>query len=109
VFGQASSSSPARLELCARTYFSEKKGDILASGKPFPEFKRYVEQYVKFKKGPQGGGGTGMAMEDFAMVAGVNADNEVVKCLSLSEFQRQLGLEPQHERYMTRGLDGPSR
>ncbi len=109
MFGQASSSSPARLELCARTYFSEKKGDILASGKPFPEFKRYVEQYVKFKKGPQGGGGTGMAMEDFAMVAGVNADNEVVKCLSLSEFQRQLGLEPQHERYMTRGLDGPSR
>jgi hypothetical protein len=111
VFGQASSSSPARLELCACTYFSEKKGDILASGKPFSEFKRYVERYIKFKKGSRGGGGTGMAMEDFALVAGVNADNDVVECLSLSEFQRQLELELelQHERYMSRGFDGQSR
>lgn len=108
VFGQASSSSPACLELCARTYFSEKEGDILASGQLFHEFKKYVEQYIKFKKGPKGGGGTGMAMEDFALVAGVNADNDVVECLSLSEFQRQLGLELQHERYISKGFDGPS-
>jgi hypothetical protein len=104
VFGKASSSSPARLELCACTYFSEKNCDtldILASGKTFPEFKGYVEQYIKFKKSPRGGGGTGMAMEDFALVAGVNADNNVVECLSLSEFQRQLGLEFQQERYMS--------
>lgn len=112
VFGQVSSSLPARLELCARTYFSEVGCDLkgmLNSGQRFPEFKLYVEQYIKFKKGPQGGGGTGMSMEDFSLVAGVNADNEVVECLSLSEFQRQLGLELQQERYMSRGFDGPSR
>lgn len=112
VFGRESSALPARLELCARTYFSEVDCDlngILNSGQQFSEFKRYVEQYVKFKKGPRGGGGTGLAMEDFALVAGVNADNSIVECLSLSEFKRQLGLELQQERYMTRGFDGPSR
>lgn len=112
VFGEASASSPEQLELRALTYFSRvvhNLKEILTTGQQFSEFKRYVEQYIKFKKGPKGGGGTGMAMEDFALVAGVNADNEVVECLSLSEFQRQLGLELQHERYISRGFDGPSR
>lgn len=112
VFGLESSAPPARLELCARTYFSGVGCDlngILNSGQHFSEFRRYVETYIKFKKGPRGGGGTGIAMEEFALVAGVSADNNIVECLSLSEFQRQLGLELQQERYMSRGLDGPSR
>ena len=112
VFGRESSTLPARLELCFRTYFSEKVCNldgILKSGQQFSEFKSYVEKYVKFKKEPRGGGGTGLTMEDFALVAGVNADNSIVECLSLSEFQRQLGLELQQERYMSRGFNGPSR
>lgn len=112
VFGRKSATLPARLELCAQTYFSETSCNldgILSSGQQFPEFKSYVELYVKFKKGPRDGDGRGLTMEDFALVAGVNADNSIVECLSLSEFQQQLGHEPPLERYMSRGSRGPSR
>jgi hypothetical protein len=115
IFGQESAKNPSRLELRAQTYFSETSRDlngILSSGQSFSEFKAYVDQYIKLKKGPQGGGGTGMTMEDLALVAGVNADNNVIECLSLSEFQRQRGLElqqeQQQERQLPRGFDGPS-
>lgn len=81
---------------------------ILKSGKKFSEFKSYVEQYIQFKKsskndtgtGTSGGTSTGMTIEDFALVAGVNKEGKIVTCLSLSEFQRELELKHediQHE------------
>lgn len=111
ILGQQSAKGSPQLELCAQTYFSGKGANlngILGSGQQFSEFSEYVQQYIKFKRGSRGGG-TGVTMDDFALVAGVNADNNVVECLSLSEFQRQLGLELKQERYFTKGLDGPSR
>jgi|ECHvirMinimDraft_2_1075157.scaffolds.fasta_scaffold03075_2 hypothetical protein len=111
VYGKASSSVPAKLELYAHTYFSRvarNLNDMLSSGKQFPDFSRYIEQYIKLKKCQAGGSGSRMTIEDYSLVAGVNADNHVVECLSLSEFQRQLGLELQQEHNRTRGYDGPS-
>ena len=111
VYGKASSSVPAKLELYAHTYFSRvarNLNDLLSSGKQFPDFRRYIEQYIKLKKSQAGGSGSRMTIEDYSLVAGVNADNHVVECLSLSEFQRQLGLELQQEHNRSRGYDGPS-
>lgn len=112
IFGYKGDGDIPRLELSSQTYFSGTACDldqILGSGTNFREFKDYVTQYIKFKKGPRGGGGPVATMEDLALVAGVNADNNVVECLSLTEFQRQLGLELKQERYLSRGFDGPSR
>lgn len=98
IYGQESKESIQRLQLCSRTYFSGKVCDlsgILSSGAKYDAFKKYVEQYTKFKKRPEGGssGSGGVTIDDLALVAGVNTDNNVVECLSLREFQRQLGLE----------------
>lgn len=113
VFGYTDSSSPEELKLRFRTYFSAEQcgslEELLNSGQQFAEFKNYVEQYIQFKKdsmsgkGSTGGSGTEMTIEDFALVAGVNADNKVFQCLSLSEFQRQFGLELQQEPRLPRG------
>lgn len=102
VFGQVSSSSPASLMLNARTYFSKVKSDvneILKSGKSFPDFKQYVEKFIEFKKPPKSNESSdGRAMEDFSLVAGVNADNDTVACLSLNEFRRLFELEHEPEQ-----------
>lgn len=112
VYGQESKESTQHLQLCSQTYFSKACCDpagILNSGSVFDTFKQYVEQYTKFKKGHKGGsGGGGLSMDEFILVAGVNAGNNVVECLSLSEFQQQLGLELLHEQSLSRKRNGPS-
>jgi hypothetical protein len=105
IFGQESPETPPRLELCCRTYFSGRRRNlygVLRSGQQFSEFKAYVDQYIKFKKEARPSGGSGLTMEDFALVAGVNADNNIVESLSLSEFQRQRGLDLKLERHLER-------
>lgn len=112
IYGQESKESIQRLQLCSQTYFSGVGCDLVAilrSGTKYDAFKRYVEQYTKFKKGPKGGSGGGVTMDDLALVAGVNTDNNIVECLSLTEFQRQLGLDFVQERKFELGRGGPSR
>lgn len=113
VYGQESKDSIERLQLCSQTYFSGIGCDpteILGSGAEFKEFKQYVEDYTKFKKGVKGGiGGGSLSMDEFTFVAGVNADNNIVNCLSLTAFQRELGLEILHEKSLDRGRGGISR
>lgn len=112
IYGQESKESIQRLQLCSQTYFSGIRCDldgILSSGINYDTFKMYVERYTKFKKGPKGGSGGGVTMDDLTLVAGVNTDNNIVECLSLTEFQRQLGLELVQERKLELGRGGPSR
>jgi hypothetical protein len=99
IYGQESGNPPHRLVLCFRTYFSNRICDlkgILSSGTGYENFKKYVEDYTKFKKQASGGSG-GVTMDGLALVAGVNTDKTVVECLSLTEFQLQLELEHNHE------------
>ena len=111
VYGDESKSIQ-RLQLYSQTYFSATGSvptKILNSGYEFDAFKQYVEQYTKFKKGSKGdSGGGGLSMDKFTLVAGVNADNNTVVCLSLSEFQQQLGLENSQKQSLSRRRDGPS-
>lgn len=96
IFGQENNASPQLLQLCFQNYFSGKNLDLaklLSSGIQLDEFKNYVEQYIQFKKTPKGGEGRGgIEMDSFFLVAGVNVHNKIVGCLSLSEFQNQLGM-----------------
>jgi len=118
IFGQEKSNHSEGLELVACPYFSENGGfvldldKILKSGKKFSEFKSYVEQYIQFKKsskndtgtGTSSGTSTGMTIEDFALVAGVNKEGKIVTCLSLSEFQRELELKHKDIQHEERSL-----
>lgn len=100
------------LVLSSQTYFSARRNSlqgILESGAEFGAFKEYVEQFTNFKKPPKGGSGGGLSMNEFAIVAGISPEGNVVECLSLTEFQRQLGLELVQERTLSRGYDGLSR
>lgn len=112
IYGRETQEERPRLQLCSETYFSGRSfnlSGILSKGVEFDEFKEYLEQYTKFKKGPKGtSGGGGLQMSDFALVAGVTAEEGIVECLSLTEFQRQFGLELLHERTLSQGHDGPS-
>jgi hypothetical protein len=107
VYGEESKESNQHLQLYAQTYFSGKPSklsnawsDSLAYG----AFKEYLEQYTKFKKGVKGGSG-GLTITDYALVAGVNVDNHIVQCISLSEFQQHIGLELAQEHKQRRTLE----
>lgn len=112
ILGRLSTNDRLKLDLRFQTYFSENESDlksVLESGVPFSDFYNYVNDFIKFKKPDKRGSRSGGSMDEFALVAGVNADNEIVACLSLSEFLREFGLElgqePEQERYLN---DGPS-
>lgn len=111
IYGQESKESIQRLQLCSQTYFSGGRHDlaeILSSGIEYGEFKKYVEQYTEFKKAPKGESEGGVTMDDLALVAGVNTDNNIAECLSLTEFQRELGLEHVQEDKLELGCGGLS-
>ena len=111
VYGQE---HEGRLKLCCRTYFSSVSypslSGLLATGIEFDSFKSYIEEFTEFKKLPadQGGGGGGLSFDEFSMVAGVNNEGNVVECISLSEFKRELKLELEQEKEHTHER-GPSR
>jgi len=102
----------SKLAINARTYFSGQSSgsDMLKSGIDFQDFKKYVEIYTKYKRGPQGGSGGGLEMSDFALVAGVNTDGNIAQCLSLLEFQQQLvmNLDKANSHTLTRTRSRPS-
>lgn len=107
IYGKENTAAPSRLCICAQTYFSgttcAELKEVLASGTEYEVFKEYVAKYIAFKKPPSGGGGAVASLNDLTLVAGVNTDNNTVCCLSLSEFQQQLGIAPKLERRMSRG------
>jgi hypothetical protein len=85
-----------RLGIFCRTYFSDigfDLSDMLTSGVEFDFFVKYVEQFMQFKKTSYAGSGGGLNISDFALVAGINSDNNIVSCLSLSEFRHHLKLD----------------
>ena len=101
------------LKLICRTYFSsifyDRLIDLLATGIEFDSFKSYIVEFTAFKKLPadQGGGGE-LSLDEFAMVAGVNNEGNIVECISLSEFKRELKLELVQDKEYTHER-GPSR
>jgi hypothetical protein len=104
IYGEKSNDPAQRLQLVMQTYFSENQReltDFLSSGAEYDVFKDYVERFTEFKKSHAGGSGGGssggVTMDDLALVAGVNTDNDIVECLSLSEFKLQLGLDQKLE------------
>jgi hypothetical protein len=102
-----------RMHLRFQTYFSGQARrsiqEVLGSGIELGAFRHYVERFTRFKKGPQGASG-GLSMDEFSLVAAVNAEGKVAQCLSLSEFQRERCLVQEREMDLGRGYDdGPSR
>lgn len=110
IYGRESKKAANRLQLCSQTYFSGVSSNltgILKSGAEFEFFANYLKQFTEFKKRPGGGGGSGIDMSDYALVAGVNADNNIVECLSLAEFLRHWAPERKKELYFTGGFEEP--
>lgn len=85
-----------QLGLSTQTYFSGKRckdlNELFGSGSDFENFSSYIEKFTAFKKTTKSGSG-GISVDSYSLVAGVNVNNEIVECLSLAEFQRELGLE----------------
>lgn len=85
-----------KLELKGHTYFSEieqkRITEMLANGKSIGTFKTYLNTFLKYKKpikGSSEGGASGLNAEDYALVAAINADGDIIECQSLSEFASQ--------------------
>jgi hypothetical protein len=80
------------IRLCFQTYFSQTKKDtiedMLKCGADLHSFVDYVTEFIRFKKPPSGPGGIGA---DYMLVAGINADNEIVECMSLKDFIEFIG------------------
>ena len=101
------------LKLNYQTYFSdihkENLSAMLASGIEFSTFKTYIKNFTAFKKLPAGASGSGgLNTDDFAMVAGVNNENNIVECMSLTEFKQEYNLELANEQILTNEYKGPS-
>ena len=103
-----------RLKLYFQTYFSnlsiDRLSDLLTTGIELNFFKSYIKEFTAFKKLPadQGGGSGGLSVDEFAIVAGVNNDGEVVECMSLTDFIREHKLELTNEKNLTNEYKGPS-
>ena len=111
VFGKPSDGN--QVDLYALTYFSlngttDLKA-ILSAGTNLEDFSKYVESFVAFKKDPKSGGNSGARFEDYAMVAGVSEEGNVVTCMSLQEFGLARGIELTKEIQKTLSRGGPSR
>ena len=79
------------LILNAQTYFSEKIIKLskeFSNGKTLKEFKKYLDTFLKFKKGSKTEGGAG----SYGLVAGVTQDGSITKCLTLEEFSTEMSL-----------------
>ncbi|AKF96680.1 hypothetical protein JET89_24015 [Pseudomonas aeruginosa] len=84
-------------DLYATTYFSDQYCEVYSipeRGVDFESFKAYIEAFIEYKKPiKRRQGGKRMKAEDYAMVAGINSSNEIIQCLSLSEFNIVFGLD----------------
>lgn len=83
--------------LNCKTYFSAKNRDSIESalktGIDKHAFAEYVEEFTGFKKTSNGGGG-GLELTDYSLVACVNDNGSIVECMSISDYQQSLESEP---------------
>lgn len=73
------------LILKAKTYFSRNDIELskkFSNGKTSKEFKKYLDDFLKSKKGSKVEGGAG----SYGLVAGLTQDGSITKCLTLEEF-----------------------
>ncbi|MGR6840072.1 hypothetical protein ACU5DF_13525 [Aliivibrio wodanis] len=109
-----------KFTLCGETYFLRKpSGNIeklLHSGLDKDNFIGYLERFLYHKNGGSngGGGGGGLTANDYALVAGISSDGQIVQCKTLHEFGLENGMKIEQQHIMSRGysinkdLDGPS-
>lgn len=98
-------------------YFSGQVGlkwdGRLPTGIGIDSFLNYLDALIQFKKLPSGGGGQKISVGDYAMVAGVSADGELVACLQMDEFRHEvtrlqgLELECEYVPEYESEIDGP--
>jgi len=86
----------AKFGLTCLTYFTEIKinnvESILESGIGLDEFIQYIEEFTSYKKVSDGSDGS-IGSDAFGLVAGINANNEIVECISLAEIAKELNID----------------
>jgi len=96
------------LTLNARTYFSEKNvelGKEFSNGKSLEEFKKYLNIFLRSKKGLKTEGGAG----GYSLVAGVTREGNITKCLTLEAFSTEMSLNLNIEKQNDIEPPAPSR
>ena len=79
------------LILNARTYFSNNSIELsknFTNGKILEDFKNYLNDFLKLKKGSKTESGSG----SYGFVAGVTQEGNITKCLTLQEFNEEMSL-----------------
>jgi len=84
------------------TYFSAKERDSIESalsmGTDIESFGQYIEEFTELKNSPNDGGGGGLGLSDYSLVAGVNDNGDIIQCMSISDFQQIKGHDPKPEK-----------
>ncbi len=93
VYGSINVESNTKLKLQCITYFSGREQrnikEMLSKGKDKSEFKTYLAKLISYKKSNKGTASSGngnLDVENYALVAAVDTDGNIVECQSLSEF-----------------------
>jgi hypothetical protein len=98
VYGNYQQSPYCRFGLCFQTYFSEKNvktiNEMLRNGSDIDNFIHYINEYIHYKKPSPGPGSdpSGLSV-DFMLVAGINNNDCITVCMSLSDFLQINGAE----------------
>ncbi len=100
VYGSINVKNNTGLNLYCQTYFSKNQQksikDILGKGKNKSEFKIYLEKLISYKKSNKGTNSSGngnLNVENYALVAAVDTDGNIVECQSFNEFAINEGLD----------------
>lgn len=93
VYGSINAEDNTKLDLNCITYFSENEQttikEMLNNSKDKVEFKSYLKKLISYKKSNKGTNSSGsgnLDVEDYALVAAVNTEGNIVECQSLNEF-----------------------
>lgn len=93
VYGSIKVEDNTKLDLNYITYFSENKQatikEMLNNSKDKEGFKSYLKKLISYKKSNKGTNSSGngnLDVEDYALVAAVNTEGNIVECQSLKEF-----------------------
>lgn len=97
-----------------KTCFSAKNRDSIESalktGIDKSVFSEYVKEFTSLKAPTDdSGGGGGLALADYSLVVCVNDDGNIIECMSISDYQKSMGHEPDPEtiqkpRYKSMGM-----
>ncbi|QND84658.1 Uncharacterized protein ChrSV_2432 [Chromobacterium vaccinii] len=109
IFGVYDSAKTPSFNVRGCTYFSRQKPNgyvgMKASGVSIDVFTQYLQDFMAQRKLPDGDEGSGVSVEAYAQVLGVNQKGDVVTCASLQEFgfalEKTLALKKQHVREIT--------